>query len=326
MIMDTLARATPRWVMGLVPPTLRNRIIALRSRVYSASLPSYNYLRSLMSNYQIKDLANVDPRSFRERIDGFLQLQNAEMEGFKDPKKQRDLATRFHWGHDHDFGEFSLSGRMADRHISLLATFIDRLDAVPRSLDGMRVLDVGCWTGGTSLLLCAMGAHVVAIDEVKKYIVCLNYLKYAFDIDSLEPKNLSLYECTTPDFQDAFDIVLFAGVLYHVTDPILALRITFNSLKDGGVCLLETEAIYSNERILSYEGPTVFAGGSVKDLSRTGWNWYIPSLTTLGQMMTDVGYTDVQVSRIAGRRAYAVGKRHVHTDMLRSGLSARNIR
>ena len=326
MIIDTLARIAPRWVRRRIPLTLRNRMISLRSQAYSASLPSYDYLQRLMCNYQTKDLVNVDPLSFKRTIDEFLQLQDHEMEEFRDPKKQRDLAIKFHWGHDHDFGEFLLNGRMADRHIWLLATFIDRLNAIPRSLDGLRVLDIGCWTGGTSLLLCAMGAYVVAIEEVRKYVDCLSYLKYAFGINSLEPKNLSLYECTTSAFQDAFDIVLFAGVLYHVTDPILALRITFNSLKDGGICLLETEAINSSKRILSYEGPTAFAGGSVKDLSRSGWNWHIPSLATLNQMMTDVGYADVQVGEVIGKRAFAVGKRRVHTDMFRSGLSVRNIR
>jgi len=325
MLIDALARVTPWWVRRHIPPTLGNYILALRTRNRAASLPSYNHLQSLMSNYRTQNLVNVDSESFKRRIDEFLQLQDYEIGAHTDLKKQRDLAIRFHWGHSHDFGEFSLAGRMADRHIWLLAMFIDKLNAIPRSLDGMRVLDIGCWTGGTSLLLCAMGAHVVAIEEVKKYTDCLNYLKFAFGIDNLEAKNLSLYECTMPDFQGSFDVVLFAGVLYHVTDPILALRITFNALKDGGVCLLETEVINSGRRILSYEGPTVFTGGSAKDLSRTGWNWYIPSLATLHQMMIDVGYADVQASEVIGKRAFAVGKRHVYTDMCRSGLSVKNI-
>ena len=326
MFIDALARATPWWVRKHIPPMLENHLLALRTRNRAASLPSYSHLQNLMSNYQTKDLINVDPEPFKARINEFLQIQDHEIEAYTDPGKQRDLAIKFHWGHNHDFGEFSLTGRMADRHIWLLAMFIDRLNAIPRSLEGMRVLDIGCWTGGTSLLLCAMGARVVAIEEVKKYADCLNYLKFAFGIDNLEAKNLSLYECTTPDFQDSFDVVLFAGVLYHVTDPILALRITFSALKDGGVCLLETEVINSGRRILSYEGPTVFTGGSAKDLSRTGWNWHIPSLATVHQMMTDVGYADVQASEVIGKRAFAVGKRLIYTDMCRSGLSVKNIR
>ncbi len=97
-------------------------------------------------------------------------------------------------------------------------------------------------------------------------------------------------------------------------------------MKDGGICLLESAAIDTKKRILSYEGPTVFGGGSKKDLSRSGWNWFIPSSTTLSQMMTDVGYTDVQVGKIVGGRVFAVGKRKIHVDIMRGGLSVRNIR
>jgi 2-polyprenyl-3-methyl-5-hydroxy-6-metoxy-1,4-benzoquinol methylase len=78
-------------------------------------------------------------------------------------------------------------------------------------------------------------AEVVAIDEVKKYVECLQFLKKSFAIDNLEPRHLSLYDLVDPAFQDRFDLVLFAGVLYHVTDPIVALRITFNCLRDGGM-------------------------------------------------------------------------------------------
>lgn len=286
MSLDTLKRITSQWVKRVMPQALEDR---MKTQNAFASLPSYNYLQSLMSNYQVKDLVNVDPNSFRNRLDEFLQLQDYKMEGFKDSKKQRDLSIKFHWGHNHDFGDFYLKGRMGNRHIGLLATFIDEFEALPKSLNGLKVLDIGCWTGGTSLLLSAMGAHVVAIEEVKKYVDCLNYLKYAFNIDRLEPENLSLYDCTSPEFQDSFDFILFGGVLYHVTDLILALRITFNCLKDGGVCLLETAAIDSNKRILSYEGPTVFGEGGAKDLSRSGWNWFFPSPATLSQMMADVG-------------------------------------
>ena len=87
-----------------------------------------------------------------------------------------------------------------------------------------------------------MGAKVVAIEEVAKYVDCLKYIRDAFDLENLEPRRLSLYDLTADEFQDAFDIVLFAGVLYHLSDPVLGLRITFDALKPGGTVLLETAA------------------------------------------------------------------------------------
>ena len=325
MFFEAVRRLTPVWIKQAVPPRLKDR---LRPREQSLPLPSPSepYLRDLLGRYQTKDLVNEDPQAFRKRIEQFLEICDHRMEGFDHPEKQRDLSVRFHWGHDHDFGDFFLKGSLGDSHIRLIATFLDRLDELPRCLENKRVLDIGCWTGSTSLLLCAMGAEVVAVDEVRKYVDCLSYLKHAFGLDRLHPKNLSLYECTTSEFQDAFDLVLFAGVLYHVTDPILALRITFNCLKDGGKCLVETAVDETSERILAYEGPSVVRGGSVEDASRTGWNWLIPSLPTLTQMMADVGYSRVVGCHQPVHRAYAVGTRQAHQDLMRGGLSVRTIR
>ena len=323
MSLKTLDKVMPKRIEKFMPKTVKK---SLTGQKKLETLPSYYYLQNLMSKYQVKNLVNEDKKSFKMKIDEFLQLKDYEMEGFKDPEKQRDYTIKFRWGHNHDFGDFSLKGEMGEAHISKIALYIDRYKAIPRSLDGLKVLDIGCWTGGTSLLLAAMGAHVVAVEEVKKYVDCMNYLKYAFNIEKLEPKNLSLYECTKPDFQDSFDIVFFAGVLYHLTDPIIALRITFNCLKDGGICLLQTAATNSKKRILFYEGPTVFRFGDKEDLSRRGWNWLFPSPSALFQMMTDVGYSDVQVNKYDKGSLFAVGKRKSHVDMMRSGLSVRTIR
>ncbi len=298
-------------------------------------LPSYAFLEGLMlQNYQIDNLVNEKAEPFKKRLKSFLQMRDYKMEGFTDPTKQRDLSIRFHWGHYHDFGAFALKGWMDKRHISLLAVFIDKFKAIPQSLEGLRVLDIGCWTGGMSLLLCAMGAQVTAIEEVKKYVDCLNYLKYAFDIRNLEARHLSLYECTTPEFQDAFDIVLFAGVLYHVTDPVLAMRLTYNSLKDGGVCLVETHSVNEKHPLLVYQGPTVYHhDGTAENLDRTGWNWFFPSSSIVPLIMSDVGYEDIRITindnelmNVKQSRVMAIGKRTKHQDMLRAGLSNKNVR
>lgn len=290
--------------------------------------PSYGELRALMSRYQTRNLANESPESFEQTVRGLLSLEDYQMEGYRDPTRQRDLSIRFHWGHDHDFGTFQLTGRMSDRHLRLISVFIDTFHALPLSLAGKRVLDVGCWTGGTSLAFAAMGAEVVAIEEVNKYVDALTYLKDAFEVNNLEVRNLSLYECTTPEFQDQFDYVLFAGVLYHLTDPILGLRVVFNSLRDGGLCLLETAAIPAKGPTLRYEGPNVLWGGDANQLARSGWNWFLPSTTTLVNMMRDVGFDSIRAPHrvTSAGRQFAVAKRIRHVDILRAGLSSPGIR
>lgn len=284
------------------------------------------FLRAQMHKYQTSQLAGVSAEEFRKDIESFLRMNDPNMEEFIDPKKQRDLSIKFHWGHNHDFGDFRVEGRMQNRHIDLMASFMERFRLRPADFAGKKVLDIGCWTGGTSLLLCALGASVVAIEEVRKYAETVRYLKRAFGLENLDVLHSSLFECTTREFQDAFDFVLFAGVLYHVTDPILALRITFNCLKDSGKCLLETYSMDSKESVVEYQGPGVVGPGLEEDLNRGGWNWFVPSPAALCRMMCDVGYQEVTVSEVIAARAFAVGTRHRHVDMMRGGLSVRTIR
>ncbi len=286
----------------------------MRKRIPSdASLESWDWLQQAMGLYTLDKLVGCSQAEFRQRLNGFLALNDHVMEGLEDPVEQRDLSIEFHWGHDHDFGEFTLAGKMGQRHIRHLATFIDTFQALPRDLTGLRVLDIGCWTGGTSLLLCAMGADVHAIDEVRKYADCLNFLAGAFCLERLRAEHCSLYQCATPDFEDRFDLVLFAGVLYHVTDPILALRISYNCLRDGGICLLETTGYENSEPMISYE--------------RRRWNWFDLSPPALSLMMSDVGYIKVQTGEVtADRRLYAVGERDRFKEMRRDGLSNPDVR
>ena len=175
-----------------------------------------------------------------------------------------------------------------------------------------------------------MGAEVLAIEEVKKYVDALTYLKTAFAIPNLEVRRLSLYECDAPELQDRFDYVLFAGVLYHVTDPVVALRLTFNCLKDGGSLLLETMASHladTGNGIMEYWGPTgLTTPGTAEQLNRGGWNWFVPSRQAIAQMLADVGFTDVRTTPVHNQRAFATARRVQHVDILRAGLARPSLR
>ena len=291
------------------------------------------FAATMTKRYQVSNLVDMKPAEFRQAINDLLNLRDASMEGYKDADKQRDLSIRYHWGHNHDFGDFSLQGRMGNRHVSIPAQFADQFKALPTDLMGKKILDIGVWTGGTSLLFSALGAEVVAVEEVKKYADTVEFLKKAFGLKGLKVLNCSLYELNRDDLYDQFDYVFFSGVIYHVTDPIIALRIVFNCLKDGGTCLLESTAIPDKRRLfgekdklVSYEGPGKVWSGAKEDLSRGGWDWFVPSPSAVKQMMIDVGFENIEVGPIEETRVMAVGHRTKHCDILRAGLSVRNIR
>jgi 2-polyprenyl-3-methyl-5-hydroxy-6-metoxy-1,4-benzoquinol methylase len=287
------------------------------------------HLRRLMrERYVVSQLKTVSPAQFERHIKSLPGRRDPEVEGYGTTAAQRDLSVQFEWGHNHDFGTFAMPGLMQDRHIHVLATFMTLFGVPAPDLTGKSVLDVGCWTGGTSLLLAAMGARVLAIDEVVKYADCVAYLRDAFGVENLEVQSRSLYSLDEEAFAERFDLVLYSGVLYHVSDPVLSLRILFNCLRDGGQCLVETMAV---------DGPGSFCGygerrdpGS-RDPARPetllgGWAWFVPSLAALTNMLADSGFRVRGDRLLGGNRAVAVAERARHADMLRAGLSKASIR
>ena len=296
--------------------------------VYDSSEAASHLRRLMRERYTVDHLRNVEAEEFRAHVTSLPGGRDAAAESYADPTRQRDLSVQFEWGHNHDFGTFRMPGLMQDRHIHILAAFMT-LHGVPEaSLAGRKVLDIGCWTGGTSLLLAAMGAEVFAIEEVRKYAAAVAYLKHAFAIDNLEVESRSLYSLDEERFFDRFDLVLYSGVLYHVTDPVLSLRIVFNTLKDGGHCLLETLAVDGPGSYCVYGGRKDRAGrdpGAAATLLG-GWDWFAPSLGAIRGMLEDVGF-EVRDARLhEGGRATALAERRRHVDMLRAGLAKPSIR
>lgn len=281
-----------------------------------------------------------DRRVGRETVEVIRQYVTERMgkidpysEGFVDPSSQRDLAIKFHWGHDHRISDdFIIKGRMESRHIYILAQFIDQL-GLERDLTGKRVLDIGCWTGGMSLLLAGLGAQVIAVDEVRKYVEIVNFLARQFGVqDRLIGVASSLFEFL-PRYADHFDIIMYAGVVYHVTDPVLSLRHIFSALKDGGRCFVETHGVAHPDSLCLYAGSRVFHSGSAEELNRSGWNYFVPSQSCLDGWCRDAGFQEVRHIPVSPElpvsseeRLYCVAQRQEFQDLLRAGLSQPNTR
>lgn len=308
--------------------TLETRIpAASQETMNNQTDTTRNMLADLMSShYQIDNVVEPLRETFEQSIRDRLDVVDWEIEGYTDPDRQRDLSVKFRWGHNHDFGSFQLNGQMGNRHIQILAEFIDHF-GLPADLSGKKVLDIGAWTGGTSLLMAAMGAEVVALEEVRKYADTINFLAEAFGLDNLRSEAISLYDL---EAEDEFDIVIYSGVVYHVTDPILSLRILFNALKDNGRIFVETFGTGDGPRgsaVAVVEGPKHIGSGTKEALNRGGWNYFIPSPAALRTWVDAVGFEEIQVGQLdAQRRIKCSATRVQHYDMIRAGLSRVGIR
>lgn len=263
-------------------------------------------MNHLMERYKTDSLV-CSPVTFEQKLRDMIGKQMLESS-----EGQRDAAVHFAWGHDHDFGTFKLKGKMCTRHIDIMELFEKEIDLKERVKDA-HVLDVGCWTGGASLLFAAMGAYrVLAIDEILGYTKCLHYLQTSFGIKNLFTLHTSLFDMILPH-RTSFDIVYCAGVLYHLTDPVVGLRIMHNLLRPDGLLLLET-VIYRADQgmsLVQYLGP-----------SKTGWNWWFPTVSALKQMLADTGFNNVRrVDKSRGNRVCFVASKSAVVPMMQCGLS-----
>jgi tRNA (mo5U34)-methyltransferase len=94
---------------------------------------------------------------------------------------------------------------------------------LPADLSGQRVLDIGCAEGFFSFEAERRGAaEVVSLDFdpelVKRFALCADALG-----SSLRAHAMSVYDLDPTAF-GTFDLVMFFGLLYHLPDPVLAMR------------------------------------------------------------------------------------------------------
>ncbi|OLF71738.1 hypothetical protein AWH62_11400 [Maricaulis sp. W15] len=248
-----------------------------------------------------------------------------EGEGYQSPERQRDLSIKYCWGHNHRFGDDQfVKGRMGDRHVRLISEFTEGFELPDDFFKGRSVLDIGCWTGGTTLMLKLLGAtQVVAVDEVRKYANTAHALaSRVFELPDVEGLALSLYDLE----EGKFDCVYVPGVVYHLSDPVLGLRRLFNRLKDGGHILVESAGIQHEQSMCWFKGNGRHFGGTADDLNRSGWAWFWPSAKCLEEWLYEAGFDDVRVFYSEPHdRLYAYGRRTRHQEITRAGLSVPNI-
>jgi tRNA (mo5U34)-methyltransferase len=102
---------------------------------------------------------------------------------------------------------------------------------IPKNLEGMTALDIGCNAGFYSFELAKRGADVLGIDLDPHY---LKQAKFAAKVLELEDKvtfkQMQVYDLAK--MKGSFDVVIFMGVFYHLRYPMLALDIISQKVKN----------------------------------------------------------------------------------------------
>jgi SAM-dependent methyltransferase len=116
------------------------------------------------------------------------------------------------------------------------ANYLFELGAILHLLPAppLRLLDVGCGTGWTSRFFARRGYETLGVD------ICPDMIAAAQEVN--EHEALPNLQFAVHDYEDAlesqsFDIAVFYDSLHHAVDEVAALRMVFEALKPGGICV-----------------------------------------------------------------------------------------
>ena len=162
---------------------------------------------------------------------------------------QAEIARRmwdYNWYHVVDLGD-GLRTPGVELNVPSQQKVLDAL----RSIDftGKRVLDIGCRDGLYCFEVERRGASkVVGIDnDLSRGAVELLIPALGSRVQMHQMNLLDL----TPDTFGTFDVVIFAGVLYHLRYPFQAMKVIRDLVDEGGRVVVET-AVFADQNRHAY--------------------------------------------------------------------------
>ena len=166
--------------------------------------------------------------------------------------------------------------------------------ALPSSLEGQRVLDIGAWDGFYSFEAARRGAErVLATDSFSwdgrgwgskdSFDLARSHLKLA----QVESRLIDPMELTEESAGGRFDVVMHLGVLYHLKDPVTSLELAANLCDD--LLILETETALNS---VPCEAARFYSGHG---LNSDNSNWFQFNVKALRGILSELGFASISV-------------------------------
>jgi ubiquinone/menaquinone biosynthesis C-methylase UbiE len=181
---------------------------------------------------------------------------------------------------------------------SMIFPYLD--DLFGGKWDSVSCCDIACNQGWFSTQIALRGAKkVIGIDARKDHIKMAEKIRELSGISSLSFEEGDLFNIT-PEKNGTFTLTLFLGILYHLDNPMGALRI-LRSLTEK-VCILETQVATGNTRLECTWGTETYHrnGPGIAILSSDemhvhGGNvlTFVPSVEALHAMLFAVGFSRI---------------------------------
>jgi tRNA (mo5U34)-methyltransferase len=180
-------------------------------------------------------------------------------------------------------------------------------NALPESLEGKSVLDIGCNAGFYSVEMKRRGAtRVVGIDSDDRYLAQARLACASLGFEDIEFRNLSVYDVAA--LGERFDLVIFMGVLYHLRHPLLALdlirehvagdMLLFQTMQRGSDNVLDVPENHPFHMENSFAPSPIFDDPAYPKMHfierryADDWtNWWAPNRACSEAMLRAAGFT-----------------------------------
>jgi tRNA (mo5U34)-methyltransferase len=173
---------------------------------------------------------------------------------------------------------------------------------LPEDLTGWTALDIGCNAGFYTFELARRGARVTGLDVDEHYLTQARWAAAQLEVqDRVELRKGTVYDLAATE--EAWDLVLFMGVLYHLRYPLLALDLVARRVRR--LLVLQTLTMPDDERA---EQPPDLPLEQRSRLLQPGWpklaflenklagdetNWWAPSAAGVEAMARSAGLEPV---------------------------------
>lgn len=200
-------------------------------------------------------------------------------------------------------------------------------EALSASGRNARVIDLACNEGWFSHRMLEWGAsYVLGVDIRPRVIRRAELLRAHLGIpqNRLELRCADVFDLNTSEM-GTFDVVLCLGLVYHLENPIGAIRIA-RALTDG-VCIIESQLTKQDEPIILGNGQSdIYEESPASWASRAETDWegnmlassggvvsFTPNLAALRQGAEAAGFARLEIAQAAPEhnRQYVLGDRAV---------------
>ncbi len=114
-------------------------------------------------------------------------------------------------------------------------------DAYPDGMAGLSAVDLACHQGYFAMELAKLGCgEVLALDARPEHVADATLMRDALALPQVRPALCDVHQASAARFGQ-HDLVLCFGLLYHLENPVGALRVARDLCR--GVCLVETQVV-----------------------------------------------------------------------------------